>query len=79
MGITGIIKPVFVIQCSHCNDAKCFFLENPDGSKPVDFMWENFPRKGRMLLMKETVFLACWACREGLDAMIQEHGKTWLE
>jgi len=79
MGITGIVKPVLMIQCGHCGNAKCFFLENPDGSKPVDFMWESFPTKGRMLMMKETVFLSCWSCREGLDVMIQEFGKTYLE
>lgn len=78
MGITGTIKPLFIIQCSHCANAKAFFLENPDGSKPVDMMWENFPSKGRYLLTKETMFLSCWACREGLDAMVQEHGQLWL-
>jgi hypothetical protein len=79
MGITGIVKPCFVIQCGHCGHPKCFFLENPDGSKPVDFMWESFPTKGRMLMMKETIFLACWGCREGLDVMVQTYGKTWSE
>jgi hypothetical protein len=78
MGITGIIKPLLVIPCAHVANPKAFFLENPDGSKPVDLMWENFPTKGRYLLMKETVLVACWACREGLDAMVIEHGKSWL-
>jgi hypothetical protein len=79
VGITGIIKPLLVINCSHCSNAKCFYLENPDGLKPVDFMWENFPNKGRMLMLKETVFVACWSCRERLDTMIEMHGTCWLE
>jgi hypothetical protein len=78
MGITGIIKPIFVIQCSHCPDAKAFFLENPDGSKPMDMMWENFPKKGRMVCTTETMFLACWACREGLNTMVSEYRTTFL-
>jgi hypothetical protein len=78
MGITGIIKPLFVIPCAHCGDVKAFFLENPDGSKPVDLMWENFPRKGRFVCTTETMFVACWACREGLDTIISEHGKLFV-
>jgi hypothetical protein len=78
MGIMGIIKPLFVIQCSHCGDCKAFLLDQPDGSRPMDMMWENFPTKGRFVMTTETIFVACWACREGLDTMVTEYGKSFL-
>jgi hypothetical protein len=78
MGITGIPKGLFIIQCGHCANAKAFFLENPDGSKPMDMMWDGLPQKGRMVCTTETMFLSCWACRESLDTMVSEYGKTFL-
>ena len=76
MGIVGIPKKCFIVQCGHCQAAKAFWCSRNDGSEPPDLYWEGFPAKGRMLLMKETIILSCWNCRESLDRIVNEYGKT---
>jgi len=72
---TGVIKPAFVIGCTHCGNVKAAWVEN-DGQKPPDLIWDEFPRSGRMVMSKETIIVACRACRDSLDAIIQEYGNT---
>ena len=76
MGILGIPKSVFVVQCGHCASAKAFWATRNDGTEPPDLFFENFPTKGRLVMTNQTFFIACWSCRESLDSIVSEFGKT---
>lgn len=76
MGIMGIPEPVLICQCSHAPKARAFWTTKNDGSEPPDLFYTDFPTKGRIVMSNQTIFLACWACRDGLDVIVQEYGKT---
>ncbi len=73
MGIKGIPQEVFVIGCTHVSNATAFFCHQNDGTEPPDLWINNFPTKGRMIMTHNTICLACWACRESLDAIVKEY------
>jgi hypothetical protein len=70
MGIRGIEHELCVIPCEHIKNARAIFIEIPDGSKPVDLVWENFPANGRCLLMNQTVAVTCATCRDNIHSLL---------
>lgn len=71
-----ILRPVLVIQCCHCPNARVEWMENKAG-KPPDLIFRGFPENGRIIMSANTVLLACDRCRGQLDMMQEEYGKTF--
>lgn len=76
MGIMGIPRPQFIIGCTHVSKAKAFFCHQNDGTEPPDLWIKDFPQNGRLILTHGSICLACWTCRESLDSIVREYGKT---
>lgn len=74
MGIL-VTKPVLVVQCSHCGNAKAFWSIQLDGSMPPDLWFENFPVNGRLLMTNQVIYLACSRCKNGLDQVYKDEVK----
>lgn len=67
--------PVLVVECGHCSGARAHWWA-PKPGNPPDLWFENFPRKGRVMLANKTILLACAMCSRQLDVIRAEYGKT---
>jgi hypothetical protein len=79
MGILGIPHNIQMIGCTHILNSKaCWIQKGDDGSAPPDLWFKNFPTDGRMVLFNQTIVLACWACKDSIDVIVTEYGKTFI-
>lgn len=63
-----------VIECGHCPGVELVWNGNPDHLP--DLLFANLPKRGRIILSKKSVFLACAMCAKDLNAIVEEAGKT---
>lgn len=64
----------FIIECGHCPGIELVWNHNA-GEIP-DLLFANLPKRGRIVMSKKSVFVACAMCAKDLNAIIDEAGKT---
>lgn len=63
-----------VIECGHCPGVEMVW--NGNRAELPDLLFGNMPSRGRVILSKRSIFLACHLCAKDLNAVIDEAGKT---